>query len=160
MEKFEWDDSEISSELHIDNSSVFALVETMKEHSKKEAKYNRWAAMANKEVSRLNLELKIVESELVDEVMKNLTTASASMRQEVRKSVVKDKRYQAVSEELRNAQEQADILNGLVSSWVGRGYQLREIAKLAGYTMSDGPKVYVGSPYKKSDEAVKGLDKE
>jgi cell fate (sporulation/competence/biofilm development) regulator YmcA (YheA/YmcA/DUF963 family) len=158
MKEFQWDNEKIEQELNIDNSSVYSLTETMKQHSKLEAKYQRLSAMASKEVYRLDLERRIVEAALVDEYMKEQSSQSASLRQEIRKSIVKDKRYQAVSEELRNAQEVSDMLRGLVNSWVGRGYQLREIAKLAGHTMADGPKVYVGSPYKKSEEALDKLE--
>jgi hypothetical protein len=90
--------------------------------------------------------------------MKKQSSSSASLRQEIRKSIVKEPKYREAYLALSEAQETSDIMRGLVNSWVGRGYQLREIAKLAGYTMSDGPKVYVGSPYKKSEEALDKLE--
>jgi hypothetical protein len=160
MEQFDINAEEVDKELFIDNSSVFALSEELKNHSRKESKYIRLAAMANKEVSKLSLELKVTESELVDEYMKQQTSQSASLRQEIRKSIVRDERYKKVAIQLYQAQANADLLNGLVQSWVGRGYQLREIAKLAGYTMKDGPQVFVGDPYKKSAKALEALDKE
>ena len=158
MKEFELSSEEIDKELQVDNSSIFALVEELKNHSRKESKYSRFAANANKIVSELSLQLKIIEAELVEEEMKKQSSSSASLRQEIRKSIVKEPKYREAYLALSEAQETSDIMRGLVNSWVGRGYQLREIAKLAGYTMSDGPKVYVGSPYKKSEEALDKLE--
>ena len=156
MEQFDLKEENIDKELKIDDSSVYALSEELKNHSRKEAKYSRACAKANKEVSKLSLQLKIVEAELVEEEMKKQSSQSASLRQEIRKSIVRDDRYRKVFLELTEAQETADILNGLMTSWVGRGYQLREIVKLADRAMGDSLRVYKTDPMKLSDE---GADK-
>ena len=157
MQKFNLNSEDIDRELVIDNSSVNSLVEELKNHSRKEAKYSRACAQANKIVSMLNLELKVVEAELVEEEMKKQSSQSASLRQEIRKSIVRDQRYKDVFASLVEAQETADILNGLITSWVGRGYQLREIVKLADRTMQDSLRVYNVDPMKVSDEGAEKI---
>jgi hypothetical protein len=157
MEKFDLNSSDIDKELKIDDSSVHSLVEELKSHPRKESKYSRACAQANKAVSELTLKLKIVEAELVEEEMKNQKSQSASLRQEIRKSIVGDDRYRKVYLELIEAQETADILNGLMSSWVGRGYLLREIVKLADRTMQDSLRIYKTDPMALSDEGAEKI---
>ena len=159
MQQFDLNSEEIDKELQIDDSSIHALVECLKNHSRKEAKYSRICAKANKEVSKLSLQLKIVEAELVEEEMKKQSSQSASLRQEIRKSVVKDQKYKDMFLKLIEAQETADVLNGLIDSWVGRGYQLREITKLADRTMQGTLRVYKTDPMSLSDEGAEKVDR-
>ena len=49
----------ILEELDIDNSSVFALENELKEHPKKAAKYQKLFAQSISEVNRLKLKVKI-----------------------------------------------------------------------------------------------------
>lgn len=136
-EIFDLDLSEdfISEELKIDYSSVFAIERELAEHSIKESRYVRYAAIANKEVARLELKKKVTIAEIVDEEKKkaiqNKKPIPPSAVGELRKSSVPlYKRYQEVCKDLADTYEVAEILNGLVRSWNSRGFRLNMIAKL------------------------------
>lgn len=161
MQTFNIDAENIDKELVIDDSSVYSLVEALKLHPRKEAKYQRLAAMASKEVARLELELEVLTAELIDKAMQESGATSASARQELRKGgISKYPKYQEKKKELYEAKETADILNGLVYSWTSRGYLLREIVKIADRTMMDAPRVYRSGELKeKSDKIAEGINK-
>jgi hypothetical protein len=134
---FELDLSEksIDEEIKIDNSSVFAVEKESVDHARKEAKYVRYAAMANKEVALLQLQLEIIIATVVDELKQKAIEAKKpippSAVGELRKSDVPlDKRYQKIKKKLAETEEVANILNGLVKSWFGRGYRLNLIARM------------------------------
>jgi hypothetical protein len=134
---FELDLSEksIDEEIKIDNSSVFAVEKESVDHARKEAKYVRYAAMANKEVALLQLQLEIIIATVVDELKQKAIEAKKpippSAVGELRKSDVPlDKRYQKIKKKLAETEEIANILNGLVKSWFGRGYRLNLIARM------------------------------
>jgi Tfp pilus assembly protein PilO len=134
---FELDLSEksIDEEIKIDNSSVFAVEKESVDHARKEAKYVRYAAMANKEVALLQLQLEIIIATVVDELKQKAIEAKKSIPPsavgELRKSDVPlDKRYQKIKKKLAETEEIANILNGLVKSWFGRGYRLNLIARM------------------------------
>jgi hypothetical protein len=79
------------------------------------------------------LELEMLIAKLMDERERTVgTTLTASARQEMRKGgLASDKRYQGAMRDVIDAQERAGYLNGVVSSWISRGYRLLDICKIA-----------------------------
>jgi hypothetical protein len=156
MKDFKLDSEELDKELIIDNSSIHSLVEELRAHPRKEAKYQRFAAQASKEVARIELELEVLTAELIDRAVKETNSTSASARQELRKGgIAKYPEYQAKKKELYEAREVSDILSGLVSAWTSRGYRLMEITKITDRAMLDGPRVYrTGESLKKQTDEL------
>lgn len=134
----------INIDFDINTESIHELEKEIKDFSKKEDDLRRRASEANKNVANLTLEFKItlalIISELRGKADEKGKPIPPSAIGELRKSVAPlDKRYQMASRKLHKANEEADILNGTVSSWVSRGYRLQELVKLA---LQFEPKVY------------------
>jgi len=150
MEKFDKDSDDIDLELIIDDSSAHKLSEAIKVGPRKAAKYVRLSAAANKKVKQLELAEKVLLAELIGA----RGTMSATARQELRKGgLASDERVQKLEQEIIDAQEEADILNGLVSVWTGRQYSFKELVKLMDRILSE--QFGFVSPEKKSKELEK-----
>ena len=140
---FELNSDKIDEELKIDDSSPFMLCEELKNHARKEHKYQRLAAQANKEVAMKKLELEILAARIIQEKEEAGGGLSASAKQELRKTgITIDKRYQAMKREVIDAEERAGYLNGVVSSWISRGFRLLDLCKIADRVWGENLTVY------------------
>jgi hypothetical protein len=127
---------EIDAELVIDNSSLAALEQELINQPRKEAVYQRLAAIANKNVSKLQLDLEIVITEIIKEICieaeaRKKPIASSAITELRKTHIPGDKRYQKLKSALIDAYEELNLINGLVSAWISRGYRLQELVKLA-----------------------------
>lgn len=142
---FESDESVID-ELDVDNSSIFTLEEELKNQSKKEAKYLRLAFFANKKVGRLKLALEIVVAGIIDDEKKKGNLSSTYAVAEFRKTQFPlYPKWVEVRKKLSDAEAEAGYLNGLVSTWGGRGFRLTDVTKISDRLLWDEPRVMSSS---------------
>ncbi|MBU2249521.1 MAG: hypothetical protein KKD77_22430 [Gammaproteobacteria bacterium] len=136
LELFDRSEEEVDVEMTIRTDSVASLERELVDQARKEARYNRLAAKANKQVANLNFDLEIVTAQIIKEICEEAEGKKkpipATAVSELRKTKVPlDTRYQKTKRALIEATENANLLNGLVSSWQSRGYRLQELVKLA-----------------------------
>ena len=165
-EPLDMTEEELDADISIDNSSPFKLEQEVLDHSRKEAKYYRAWAIANKELENKMLELDVLIAELVDEIrikaMEIGKPIPPSALSEIRRSIVpKSKRYKAKKEEVIEANEKANILSGLAKAWVGRGYRFSDLIELSKPVLRDGPMVYQSGQkgMKKAEEILDKYEK-
>lgn len=140
---------DIDSALDIDSSSIHSLIEEMRTHSKKASKYQRAAAIASHLVNNISLELRVITAEIVDGIYKeyerNGRPLAQTARGEIRKTKVPlDERYKSKVEELNEAKEAKDILQGYVYSFVERGRRIKEILNVIKNT-NYSPRIFVNN---------------
>jgi hypothetical protein len=150
-------EEKILEELDINTASLFSLEKELKESSRKEAKYIRWASQASRKVNDLTLELDVLSAQVVDEICRqeNITNSN---RAEVRKTKINtDKRIIKKRNELNNALEEKEYLDKLVKTWVSRGFNVRGLVELGEKIMITEP---LGQSYysKKKRNEEKQLD--
>jgi hypothetical protein len=165
------DETNIEEQLTIHNASTYELEREVLAHPQKEAHFHRWYAQAIKEVDRLTMELEetvaIIFNELIveeeEKVGKPLASyAMDSFRKMCEKAKIPlDKRYKVVKKKLIQAQENKNILDGLVRAWSSRGYRLGELVRLSEFTAIPEFRVYGGGgkkeKYMSAEDKLKEL---
>lgn len=153
------DELKIEKEFEIHDESVFALTQELKDFSKKQAKYHRWAAQANKKVNKLQLVLKVVEStifkELLEEAEKGGKPYPPSSYGEIRRMRIPlDERYQKAVRALYEAQETYEIVSGYLESWRSRGFRLMELCRINERLLWSEPVVTTSEEFKSLEEKM------
>ena len=139
MSMLKMSEQEIDIELMINNSSIAMLEQELLNQARKEAKYQRLAAYAGKNVAKLQLDLDVVTAEIIKELQleaeaKKKPIASSAVSELRKTHIPADPRYIKIRSKLIDAYEESNLLNGLVSAWISRGYRLQELVKLADRT--------------------------
>ncbi len=136
LELFDKTEEETDLDISINNSSIASLEQELLNQPRREAQYTRLAAQASKQVAKLNLDLEICIATVIKTVCEEAearkkpipATAVSELR---RTKVPLDPEYQAIKRALIDANENANLLNGLVTAWQSRGFRLQELLKLA-----------------------------
>ena len=139
-------EEEMLDELDIHVENAYDLEQELKSHARKAGKYVVMAAQATKKVDELSMSLEVLVAQIVEELCKEAEEKGKpippSAISEIRRSKVPlDKRYQIIKSRLINAQEEANILNGLVYSWGARSKRLTEVARLVQRSLWEDPKL-------------------
>ena len=136
-------EEELDLDIEINISSIFELEKELRLHPKRESKYFRWAAQAQKELDEAKLELEIVSAEIMNEIVENAKKPiPASGLAETRKMKLPlDSRYTKARRKVISCEERVGILNGLVHSWSSRSHRLTELAKISDRILWNEPVV-------------------
>lgn len=112
-------------------------------------RYNRLKIkkQVKENVAALERELAAMSAGLLDRLVNEFcertgTKPSGTTMGEVRRTYLPaDKRYVAKKKELDEARADSELLHGLMSACVSRGYRLQELVKLSGRLLADDIKV-------------------
>lgn len=116
--------------LRINYGSIFELIQIFCNHPEEVAETDRLAALAQKKVDDIVMQMEILTARLVDEICKK-RKVPASARQEVRRAEIQlDRTWIKKKKELNEAIEQASILQGRSKGLFVRGRLLEMIGKI------------------------------
>ena len=138
----------VDGELLIHNESLYALEGEVKDHSKRSAKYHRYAALAVKEMESIQLSLDIITAEIVDDICKQAEEDGRPIpptgRAEVRRTQVPlDKAYCKLRRKLIKATSYANLFTGLTYDWAYRNKRLGELVRLSERTLWNEPHITI-----------------
>lgn len=159
----EYTEEMVDYDLNIDSSSVYAWEETLKESSKREARYHRAYAKANREVDELSLALEIITSEIMRELEEEAEaegkpippTAKAEVR---RVKVPLDPRYRKIKRKLIKATETMNMLRGTCFSFGNKSRRITELGRIVEKYLVEDPVVYKRNKDKDAKKAADNLE--
>lgn len=126
-----FDDTDIDNELSIHMESAYTLEKDLVRHPKRHAKYYRWRAQAVRELDDLNLDMEVLTSEIVQELLKEHKIPPSAQAEFRRIHVPLDIRYQKLQRKINKAKEKVDILTGMIKGAESQGYRLGELVDMA-----------------------------
>lgn len=144
--------------------SVHEFVESLRKHAIRHAECVKQAAIANRIKNEATLELEVIKSELVEEIMnkaeKKGKPIPPSAIQEVRRTMIpKDARYKKVYGKLIKATYAYEYLYGLTFSWSARDHRLQEIQTLMKKQLGDyEPSLYYREHVREEEQDKLNLD--
>lgn len=117
-------------DLEIDNSSMYALEQEIISYSRKLQEFGRLYAEATKLLSKAELELEIISSELVSIVRLEQKIPASSLQEARRSLITKYPEYQKAKEKVIKAAEDMNLARSAYYAMTYKNDRIKEIFRL------------------------------
>lgn len=149
-------DEQVYDELDIHPESFTSLEKDLMNHAKLTYKYNKAAAVAQKNVDILTFELELLTGDILQDILSKRKVPPSAISEVRRTEVPLDERYVEKRMELINATETLNTLLGAVRAMDSRSYRLGDLTELKKKLLKDDYVVLEDDVIRANLNSIKG----